>query len=74
MSSQAFGGPRVQPVPPEKGVFPLDHFGECRVEAQAYKVREPVRRQQQGCGGLRGVGLGSGVHVLSTQPAKPIQL
>ena len=26
----AFGGARgFQPRPPEKGVFPLDHFGEC---------------------------------------------
>lgn len=26
----AFGGGRnLQPKPPEKGVFPLDHFGEC---------------------------------------------
>ena len=27
----AFGGSRgLQPLPPEKGVFPLDHFGECK--------------------------------------------
>ena len=27
----AFGGARgFQPRPPEKGVFPLDHFGECK--------------------------------------------
>lgn len=27
----AFGGARgYQPKPPEKGVFPLDHFGECK--------------------------------------------
>ena len=27
----AFGGARGnQPKPPEKGVFPLDHFGECK--------------------------------------------
>ena len=27
----AFGGARgLQPRPPEKGVFPLDHFGECQ--------------------------------------------
>lgn len=32
MSSVAFGGARNQaPKPPEKGVFPLDHFGECTV-------------------------------------------
>mmetsp|Transcript_23883 Transcript_23883/g.28885 ORF Transcript_23883/g.28885 Transcript_23883/m.28885 type:complete len:81 (+) Transcript_23883:279-521(+) len=28
--SQAFGAARYQPKPPEKGVFPLDHFGECK--------------------------------------------
>lgn len=27
----AFGGSRgLQPRAPEKGVFPLDHFGECK--------------------------------------------
>ena len=26
----------MQPVPPEKGVFPLDHFGECKQEMKAY--------------------------------------
>ena len=31
MSSGAFGGARgYRPKPPEKGVFPLDHFGECK--------------------------------------------
>jgi hypothetical protein len=26
-----FGGTRgLKPQPPEKGVFPLDHFGECK--------------------------------------------
>mmetsp|Transcript_9563 Transcript_9563/g.33905 ORF Transcript_9563/g.33905 Transcript_9563/m.33905 type:complete len:140 (+) Transcript_9563:297-716(+) len=30
-SGGAFGGARgLQPKPPEKGVFPLDHFGECK--------------------------------------------
>ena len=30
-SGGAFGGARgYQPRPPEKGVFPLDHFGECK--------------------------------------------
>ena len=30
MSSVSFGGARQgAPKPPEKGVFPLDHFGEC---------------------------------------------
>ena len=34
----AFGGARgLAPKPPEKGVFPLDHFGECK------KVRERIR-------------------------------
>mmetsp|Transcript_40536 Transcript_40536/g.90087 ORF Transcript_40536/g.90087 Transcript_40536/m.90087 type:complete len:91 (+) Transcript_40536:94-366(+) len=34
--SSAFGGPRTISKPPEKGVFPLDHFGECKQIAQAY--------------------------------------
>ncbi|DBA71047.1 TPA: hypothetical protein ACH3X2_011473 [Trebouxia sp. C0005] len=33
----AFGGSRgLQPRAPEKGVFPLDHFGECKQVSQDY--------------------------------------
>ncbi|TKV98197.1 hypothetical protein SEVIR_9G544000v4 [Setaria viridis] len=33
----AFGGNRgVRPVPPEKGVFPLDHLHECDFEKKDY--------------------------------------
>lgn len=33
----AFGGPRgAGAKPPEKGIFPLDHFGECKQVADAY--------------------------------------
>lgn len=33
----AFGGSRgYQPRAPEKGVFPLDHFGECKQISQNY--------------------------------------
>jgi len=33
----AFGGARgYQPRPPEKGVFPLDHFGECTTAKEDY--------------------------------------
>lgn len=33
----AFGGARgFQPRPPEKGVFPLDHFGECKQLKEQY--------------------------------------
>lgn len=33
----AFGGARgFQPRPPEKGVFPLDHFGECKSIKEQY--------------------------------------
>ncbi|XP_031475322.1 uncharacterized protein LOC116247331 [Nymphaea colorata] len=33
----AFGGNRgLKPVPPEKGVFPLDHLHECDVEKKQY--------------------------------------
>eukprot|EP00210_Caulerpa_lentillifera_P006435 g6147.t1 len=32
-----FGGSRqLQPKPPEKGIFPLDHFGECSKEMNQY--------------------------------------
>jgi hypothetical protein len=33
--AEAFGGSRVQARPPERGIFPLDHEGECR---EAMKV------------------------------------
>ncbi|CAL5220550.1 g2586 [Coccomyxa viridis] len=33
----AFGGARgYQPKPPDKGVFPLDHFGECKQAKEEY--------------------------------------
>ncbi|CAN0858696.1 Cytochrome c oxidase assembly protein COX19 [Linum grandiflorum] len=33
----AFGGNRgVRPVPPEKGIFPLDHLHECDLEKKEY--------------------------------------
>lgn len=33
----AFGGARgYQPRPPEKGIFPLDHFGECKNIKEEY--------------------------------------
>ncbi|KAJ0971792.1 hypothetical protein J5N97_019751 [Dioscorea zingiberensis] len=33
----AFGGNRgARPVPPEKGVFPLDHLHECDLEKKEY--------------------------------------
>ncbi|BDA49579.1 probable cytochrome c oxidase assembly protein COX19 [Coccomyxa sp. Obi] len=33
----AFGGAKgYQPRPPEKGVFPLDHFGECKQVKEEY--------------------------------------
>lgn len=36
----AFGGARgYQPRPPEKGVFPLDHFGECKKVENSSHVR-----------------------------------
>ena len=34
--SNAFGGPRVQVKPPERGVFALDHEGECKKEMLVY--------------------------------------
>lgn len=41
--SSAFGGPRTVSRAPEKGVFPLDHFGECK------KVKDKI------CMHVRGV-------------------
>lgn len=36
-SGGSFGGARgYQPRPPEKGVFPLDHFGECKHVKEDY--------------------------------------
>ncbi|XP_011004918.1 PREDICTED: cytochrome c oxidase assembly protein COX19-like [Populus euphratica] len=33
----AFGGNRgLRPVPPEKGIFPLDHMHECDMEKKDY--------------------------------------
>ncbi|XP_043721978.1 cytochrome c oxidase assembly protein COX19-like [Telopea speciosissima] len=33
----AFGGNRgLRPVPPEKGIFPLDHMHECDLEKKEY--------------------------------------
>uniref|UniRef100_A0A6B2LV83 CHCH domain-containing protein n=1 Tax=Arcella intermedia TaxID=1963864 RepID=A0A6B2LV83_9EUKA len=36
------------PIPPEKGSFPLDHFGECKTETKEYMaclaVNEGVHR------------------------------
>jgi hypothetical protein len=32
--TDAFGGRRITVKPPERGVFPLDHDGECKPEMQ----------------------------------------
>lgn len=32
----AFGGSRVKTLPPEKGVFPLDHDGECKSKMKTF--------------------------------------
>lgn len=38
-SGGAFGGNRgLRPMPPEKGVFPLDHMHECDQEKKEYLV------------------------------------
>lgn len=34
--SDPFGGARVQVKPPERGVFALDHEGECKASMTAY--------------------------------------
>ncbi len=32
----AFGGNRLQVKPPERGIFPLDHDGECKSSMSSY--------------------------------------
>jgi cytochrome c oxidase assembly protein subunit 19 len=32
----AFGAPRVKVKPPERGIFPLDHEGECKQSMQSF--------------------------------------
>ena len=42
LMSTAFGGSRsLAPKPPEKGVFPLDHFNECKQVRERERVRGP---------------------------------
>nr|VDD63975.1 unnamed protein product [Brassica oleracea] len=37
MAGGAFGGNRgLRPIPPEKGIFPLDHLHECDAEKKEY--------------------------------------
>ncbi|KAF8400863.1 hypothetical protein HHK36_014166 [Tetracentron sinense] len=37
LASDAFGGNRgLRPLPPEKGVFPLDHMHECDSDKKKY--------------------------------------
>ena len=31
MASNVFGAKQFKPTAPDKGSFPLDHFGECKV-------------------------------------------
>lgn len=50
-SGGAFGGSRgLQPKPPERGVFPLDHFGECKeVKDEYMKCLKDNRKDAQKC-------------------------
>jgi cytochrome c oxidase assembly protein subunit 19 len=34
--TDAFGGSRIRVTPPEKGVFPLDHDGECKNQMKLF--------------------------------------
>lgn len=34
--TDAFGGSRVSVRPPERGIFPLDHDGECRPQMRGF--------------------------------------
>jgi len=36
--TDAFGGSRIQTKPPERGVFPLDHDGECKADMKAFQA------------------------------------
>ncbi|KAG8072719.1 hypothetical protein GUJ93_ZPchr0006g43917 [Zizania palustris] len=51
LTGGAFGGNRgVRPVPPEKGVFPLDHFHECDLEKKYYLAcLKSTRFQSEKC-------------------------
>lgn len=43
----AFGGTRgLQPMPPEKGVFPLDHFQECQHVMKEYMLCLKVNKHE----------------------------
>lgn len=47
----AFGGNRgARPVPPEKGVFPLDHLHQCDLEKKEYiACLKSSRNQSEKC-------------------------
>ncbi len=38
MASNVFGAKQFKPVPPDKGSFPLDHQGECKLFYMRYMV------------------------------------
>ena len=38
MASNVFGAKQFKPTAPDKGSFPLDHEGECRVPYLQYMV------------------------------------
>ena len=40
MASNVFGAKQFKPTAPDKGSFPLDHEGECRVPYLQYMVGE----------------------------------
>ena len=66
----AFGGSRSPPPkPPEKGVFPLDHFGECAKEAAAYKAGTPTLPRRPPPGRTRD----AGVEPPPSPPSPPTQ-
>ena len=43
--TDAFGGKRTQVRPPERGIFPLDHDGECRAKMISYLACLEENRQ-----------------------------
>lgn len=38
MASNVFGAKQFKPTPPDKGSFPLDHEGECKVKYLQFMI------------------------------------
>ena len=49
MASNVFGAKQFKPTAPDKGSFPLDHEGECRVPYLQYMVGECYNASTWNC-------------------------